>query len=84
MYSSWMRATSAYCARGIVWFEVSIEPLRRPDGGAVLVWTDVTYRKQAEAKERVKSDIVARVQAFSSGGLITLRFPYLLVTATKR
>ena len=40
--------------------------------------------QQAEAKERVKSDIVARVQAFSSGGLITLRFPYLLVTATKR
>ena len=45
---------AAHAPRGITWFEVTIEPLRRPDGGAVLVWTDVTYRKQAEAKERAQ------------------------------
>ena len=45
---------AAHGARGIIWFEVTIEPLRRPEGGAVLVWTDVTYRKQAEAKERAQ------------------------------
>ncbi len=45
---------AAHGLRGITWFEVSIEPLRRPGGGAVLVWTDVTYRKQAEAKERAQ------------------------------
>jgi signal transduction histidine kinase len=45
---------AAHAARGITWFEVTVEPLRRVDGGAVLVWTDITYRKQAEAKERAQ------------------------------
>ncbi|HEU4778540.1 MAG TPA: MASE1 domain-containing protein [Steroidobacteraceae bacterium] len=45
---------AAHGANGITWFEVTIEPLRRLEGGAVLVWTDVTYRKQAEAKERAQ------------------------------
>ena len=45
---------AAHSPSGITWFEVTIEPLRRPEGGAVLVWTDVTYRKQAEAKERAQ------------------------------
>jgi C4-dicarboxylate-specific signal transduction histidine kinase len=45
---------AAHANRGITWFEVTIEPLRRVDGGAVLVWTDITYRKQAEAKERAQ------------------------------
>jgi two-component system, LuxR family, sensor kinase FixL len=45
---------AAHGPRGIIWFEVSIEPLRRAGGGAVLVWTDITYRKQAEAKERAQ------------------------------
>jgi signal transduction histidine kinase/integral membrane sensor domain MASE1 len=45
---------AAHAPNGITWFEVTIEPLRRPEGGAVLVWTDVTYRKQAEAKERAQ------------------------------
>jgi signal transduction histidine kinase/integral membrane sensor domain MASE1 len=45
---------AAHAGRGITWFEVTIEPLRRVDGGAVLVWTDITYRKQAEAKERAQ------------------------------
>jgi two-component system, LuxR family, sensor kinase FixL len=45
---------AAHAARGITWFEVTVEPLRRVDGGAVLVWTDITYRKQAESKERAQ------------------------------
>jgi signal transduction histidine kinase len=45
---------AAHLPAGITWFEVTIEPLRRAEGGAVLVWTDVTYRKQAEAKERAQ------------------------------
>lgn len=45
---------ATHAPSGITWFEVTIEPLRRPEGGAVLVWTDVTYRKQAEAKERAQ------------------------------
>jgi len=45
---------AAHAPGGITWFEVTIEPLRRPDGGAVLVWTDVTFRKQAEGKERAQ------------------------------
>ena len=39
--------------------------------------------QQPEAKEHVKADIVARAEAFRSGDLIKLRFPYLLVTATR-
>jgi signal transduction histidine kinase len=45
---------AVHASRGITWFEVTIEPLRRVDGGAVLVWTDVTYRKNAEAKGRAQ------------------------------
>jgi two-component system, LuxR family, sensor kinase FixL len=45
---------AAHSPSGITWFEVTIEPLRRAEGGAVLAWTDVTYRKQAEAKERAQ------------------------------
>jgi signal transduction histidine kinase/integral membrane sensor domain MASE1 len=45
---------AAHAARGITWSEVTIEPLRRAEGGAVLMWTDITYRKQAEAKERAQ------------------------------
>jgi hypothetical protein len=40
--------------------------------------------QQAGRRELIKSDIIARAEAFrSADGLIELRFPYLLVTATK-
>ncbi|MEJ0007304.1 MAG: PAS domain S-box protein [Steroidobacteraceae bacterium] len=32
---------------GPVWFEISIEPLRRPEGGAVVTRTEITERKRA-------------------------------------
>jgi signal transduction histidine kinase/integral membrane sensor domain MASE1 len=36
------------------WIEVSIEQLRRPEGGAVVTRTDVTARKRAEHEARVQ------------------------------
>jgi signal transduction histidine kinase len=39
---------SAPSAAGTCWFEISIERLRRPEGGAVISRTDVTQRKQTE------------------------------------
>ena len=37
---------------GELWFEMSVEPLRLPEGGAVIRHTDVTGRKQAELEAR--------------------------------
>jgi len=37
---------------GELWFEMSAEPLQRPEGGAVIRHTDVTGRKQAELESR--------------------------------
>jgi signal transduction histidine kinase/integral membrane sensor domain MASE1 len=34
-------------ADGLLWFEICIEPLRRADGGAVIIRTDITAQKQA-------------------------------------
>ena len=36
------------------WIEVSIERLRRPEGGAVVTRTDVTARKRAEQEARIQ------------------------------
>jgi len=36
----------------VTWFELSVEELRRPEGGAVITRTDVTGRKQAEIEAR--------------------------------
>jgi PAS domain S-box-containing protein len=35
---------------GLVWFEISIEPLRRPEGGAVITRSEITERKRATAQ----------------------------------
>jgi PAS domain S-box-containing protein len=34
-------------ADGLLWFEICIEPLRRSEGGAVIIQTDITERKKA-------------------------------------
>jgi signal transduction histidine kinase/integral membrane sensor domain MASE1 len=34
-------------ADGLLWFEICIEPLRRREGGAVIIRTDITERKRA-------------------------------------
>jgi len=39
-------------AAGHTWFELSIEALHRPEGGAVVTRTDISARKQAESDAR--------------------------------
>jgi signal transduction histidine kinase/integral membrane sensor domain MASE1 len=40
------------CADGQAWFELSVEVLNRPEGGAVVTRTDISARKQAETDAR--------------------------------
>lgn len=47
--------------QGATWFEVTIEPLKRPDGGAVIVWTDITSRKQAAEHARAQHEQLAHL-----------------------
>jgi signal transduction histidine kinase/integral membrane sensor domain MASE1 len=59
-----VRATLDYAmpASGVVaWFHVAIEPLRRADGGAVMIWTDITKRKQADAQARAQHEQLAHL-----------------------
>jgi len=45
------RARIEYACRvpaGARWFELAVEPLRRPEGGAIVAHVDVTRRRQAE------------------------------------
>jgi PAS domain S-box-containing protein len=39
-------------AEGSLWYEVSVEPLRRPEGGAVITRTDITANKRAMTQAR--------------------------------
>ena len=42
------------------WFEMAVEPLRRPEGGAVVTHVDVTRRRQAEEEaERQREELAA-------------------------
>ncbi len=41
------REFSIETADGLLWFEICIEPLRRREGGAVIIRTDITERKRA-------------------------------------
>ena len=43
------------------WFEVSIEQLRQQAGGAVVTRTDITARKQAEAKARNEHQLLTHL-----------------------
>ena len=56
----------------------------RPDLKSLVRAPMLIERQEPEAKEQVKADIVRRAEACRAGELITLRFPYLLVTATRR
>jgi len=46
---------------GLAWFELSIEALRRPEGGAVVTRTDISARKQAEADSRSQRQQLAHL-----------------------
>jgi PAS domain S-box-containing protein len=43
------------------WFEMAVEPLRRPEGGVVIVHVDVTRRREAEEEMRRQRDQLAHV-----------------------
>src|SRR4029453_4157270 len=43
------------------WFEVTIEPLRRPEGGALVTHVDVTRRHQAEEEAEHQREELAHV-----------------------
>jgi PAS domain S-box-containing protein len=43
------------------WFEMAVEPLRRPEGGVVIVHVDVTRRREAEEETRRQRDELAHV-----------------------
>jgi two-component system, LuxR family, sensor kinase FixL len=41
------------------WFEMSVEPFRRPEGGAVVSHVDITRRRKAEEEARRQRDALA-------------------------
>ncbi len=48
-------------AAGQVWFELSVEVLHRPEGGAVVTRTDISARKQAETDARSQRQQLAHL-----------------------
>ena len=43
------------------WYEMSVEGLKHPEGGAVLTYTDITSRKQAELEARERGQELAHL-----------------------
>jgi PAS domain S-box-containing protein len=50
------------------WFEMVVEPLRRPEGGAVISHIDVTARRRAEAEARAQRDALAHALRLTTVG----------------
>src|SRR4029450_1164549 len=53
------------------WFEMTVEPFRRPDGGAVITYIDITRRRHAEDEARRRREELAhapRVTTLGGGG----------------
>jgi two-component system, LuxR family, sensor kinase FixL len=48
-------------AEGLVWYEISIERLHRPEGGAVITRSDITSHKQAIAQAREQRQQLAHL-----------------------
>jgi len=48
-------------AEGTLWYEISIERLRRPEGGAVITRTDITAHKQAMTQAREQRQQLAHL-----------------------
>ena len=46
---------------GLRWFEMSVEPLRRPEGGALVSHVDITRRREAEEVARRQAEDLAHV-----------------------
>jgi C4-dicarboxylate-specific signal transduction histidine kinase len=63
---------------GVAFFEVTVEPLRRAGGGAVIIWTDITQRKQADAQARVQHEQLAHLGRVAVLGELSAAFAHEL------
>jgi PAS domain S-box-containing protein len=50
------------------WFEMTVEPFRRPDGGAVITYIDITRRRHAEDEARRQREELAHAQRVTTLG----------------
>jgi PAS domain S-box-containing protein len=50
------------------WFEMTVEPFRRPDGGAVISYIEITRRRQAEDEARRQREELAHAQRVTTLG----------------
>src|SRR5262249_25142400 len=50
------------------WFEMTVEPFRRPDGGAVISYIDITRRRHAEDESRRQREELAHAQRVTTLG----------------
>jgi signal transduction histidine kinase/integral membrane sensor domain MASE1 len=63
---------------GVTFFEVTIEPLRRTGGGAVMIWTDITQRRQADAQARAQHEQLAHLGRVAVLGELSAAFAHEL------
>ena len=50
------------------WFEMAVEPFRRPEGGAVISYIDITRRRNAEEEARRQREDLAHAQRVTTLG----------------
>jgi PAS domain S-box-containing protein len=62
---------SAHTPDGERWFEMVVEPFRRPEGGAIISHIDVTRRRRAEEEARHQRDELAHVLRMTTTGELT-------------
>jgi PAS domain S-box-containing protein len=55
-------------AAGERWFEMAVEPFRRPEGGAVISYIDITRRRDAEEDARRQREDLAHAQRVTTLG----------------
>jgi len=66
-------------AEGLLWYELSVERLRRPEGGAVVTRTDITARKQAVAQMREQRSQLTHLGRVAVLGELSGAFAHELV-----
>lgn len=63
---------------GTLWYEMSIEPLRRPEGGAVITRTEITASKQAAVQAREQRQQLAHLSRAAVLGELSGAFAHEL------
>ena len=58
------------------WFEMAVEPFRRPEGGAVISYLDITRRRQAEEEARRQHDELAHTLRITTLGELSTSFAH--------